>query len=120
MIPTAQRLAATAVTRLSGFLASGFWLLAPAQANPVTYGQQLCVMLRSGISQQKAWDYIVQDHTKAAIANPQLVVPWYSSASAGWAVGTALGQVERSQKELAAMKADVFKVARATCPGEFR
>jgi hypothetical protein len=42
----------------------------PAQANPVTYGQQLCVMLQSGISQEKAWSYIAQEHTKAAIANP--------------------------------------------------
>lgn len=103
------------------------WLLtfvvlasAAARANPVTYGQQLCVMLASGISQQKAWDYIVREHTKAAIANPQTVIPWYSAASAGWALGTALGNAEAAYKELAAMKPDVFKVARSTCPQQFR
>ena len=94
--------------------------MAPARANPVTYGQQLCVMLASGISQQKAWDYIVREHTKAAMANAQTVIPWYSAASAGWAVGTALGNGERARKELAAMKADVFKVAHASCPQQFR
>ena len=62
-----------------------------AKANPATYGQQLCVMMRSGITQHKAWDYIVRDHTKATMANPQTVIPWYSAASAGWALGTALG-----------------------------
>lgn len=92
----------------------------PARANPVAYGQQLCVMLASGISQQKAWDYIVREHTKAAMANPQTVIPWYSAASAGWALGTALGNAEAAQKELAAMKPDVFKVARSTCPQQFR
>lgn len=91
-----------------------------ARANPVTYGQQLCVMLSSGISQQKAWDYIVRDHTKAAMANFQSVIPWYSAESAGWALGTALGNAERAQKELAAMKPDVLKVARTTCPRQFR
>ena len=30
----------------------------PVHANPVTYGQQLCVMLKSGISQDTAWAYI--------------------------------------------------------------
>jgi hypothetical protein len=83
-------------------------------------GQQLCVMLTSGISQQKAWDYIVRDHSKAAKDNSQTVITWYSAASAGWALGTALGNAESAQKELAAMKPDVFKVARATCPQQFR
>jgi hypothetical protein len=27
----------------------------PVRANPVSYGQQICVMLKSGISQDKAW-----------------------------------------------------------------
>jgi len=31
----------------------------PAGDNPVTYGQQLCTMLASGISQDKAWSYMV-------------------------------------------------------------
>lgn len=102
------------------------WLLlavlagVPASANPVTYGQQLCVMLTSDISQQKGWDYIVRDHSKAAMDNSQTVIPWYSAASAGWALGTALGNAESAQKEQAAMKPDVFKVARTTCPQEFR
>ncbi len=92
----------------------------PVRANPVSYGQQLCVMLKSGISQDKAWAYITQEHTKAAIANTQTVIPWYSAASAVWAVGTALGNAERrAQKELAAMKPDVFKVAAPTAPSNF-
>jgi hypothetical protein len=90
-----------------------------AKANPATYGQQLCVMLRSGITQDKAWDYIVRDHTKATMANPQMVIPWYSAASAGWALGTALGNAELAQKKLVAMKADVLRVARSTCPEQF-
>jgi hypothetical protein len=93
---------------------------AAARANPVAYGQQLCVMLTSGISQQKAWDYIVREHSKTAMANSQTVIPWYSAASAGWAVGTALGNAEAAHKELDAMKTDVFKVARTTCPQQFR
>lgn len=105
-------------TLLGGLVALGAAF--PAAANPVIYGQQLCVMLNSGISQDKAWSYIAQEHTKAAMANPQTVIPWYSAASAGWALGTALGNAERAQKELAAMKPDVFKVARATCPEQFR
>ena len=48
-------------------------------------------MIKSGINQEKAWGYIVRDHTKAALANSQTVIPWYSAASAGWAVGIALG-----------------------------
>lgn len=91
----------------------------PARANPVSYGQQLCVMLASGISQQKAWDYIVHAHTKAAIANPQTVIPWYSAASAGWAMGTALANAEAAQQEMIAMRPDVFKVARNACPKQF-
>ena len=91
-----------------------------AKANPAIYGQQLCVMMRSGITQNKAWDYIVRDHTRATMANLQTVIPWYSAASAGWAVGTALGNAELAQKQLAAMKPDVFKVARSTCPEHFR
>jgi hypothetical protein len=77
-----------------------------ANANPTTYGQQLCVMLLRNITQDKAWDYIVQDHTRNTMANLQTVIPWYSAASAGWAVGTALGNAE--------------KVARSTCPEQFR
>jgi len=99
------------------------WLLvlavlasASARANPVTYAQQLCVMLASGINQDKAWAYIVQEHIKASMANPQAVIPWYSAASAGWTLGTAIGRSQQVQEELAAMKPDVFKVARSTCP----
>jgi len=91
-----------------------------ANANPATYGQQLCVMLRSSITQDKAWDYIVRDHTRNTMANLQTVIPWYSAASAGWTVGTALGNAELAHKRLAAMKPDVFKVARSTCPEQFR
>jgi hypothetical protein len=91
-------------------------LAVPAGANPVTYGQQLCVMLASGINQDKAWAYIVQEHIKASMANPQAVIPWYSAASAGWTLGTAIGRNQQVQEELAAMKPDVFKVARSTCP----
>lgn len=91
-----------------------------AKANPATYGQQLCVMIRGGISQDKAWDYIVREHTRATMANLQTVIPWYSAASAGWTVGTALGNAELSQKQLLAMKPDVLKVARSTCPEQFR
>lgn len=89
---------------------------ATARANPVAYAQQLCVMLASGINQHKAWAYIVQEHIKAAMANPQAVIPWYSAASAGWTVGTAIGRGQQAQEELNAMKPDVFKVARSTCP----
>lgn len=32
-------------------------------------------MLNSGISQEKPWSYIAQEHTKAAMANPQTVIP---------------------------------------------
>lgn len=99
-------------TLLGGLVALGSaW---PAHANPVSYCHQLCVMLNSGISQEKAWSYIAQEHTKAAMANPQTVIPWYSAASAGWAYGTALGNAERAQKELAAMKPDMVKVARSS------
>lgn len=92
----------------------------PIHANPVTYGQQLCVMLKSGISQEKAWSYIANEHTKAAMANSQTVIPWYSAASAGWALGTALGNAERAHKELVVMKQDVFKVASTTCPDQLQ
>jgi hypothetical protein len=54
------------------------------------------------------------------MANLQTVIPWYSAASAGWAVGTALGNAELAHKQLAAMKPDVLKVARLTCPEQFR
>jgi hypothetical protein len=70
--------------------------------------------------EEKALCYFAQDQTKAAMANPQTVIPWYSAASAGWAFGTALSNAERAQKELAAIKPDVFKVARSTCPEQFR
>ncbi len=91
-----------------------------AGANPVTYGQQLWVMLASGISQNKAWSYIAQENTKAAMANPQTVIPWYSSASAGCALGTAIGRQQQASEQINAMKADVFKLARTTCPEQFR
>ncbi len=71
-------------------------------------------MLKSGISQDQAWSYIAQKDTKAAMANPQTVIPWYSAALAGWAFRAALGNAERAQKELAAMKPDMFKVARSS------
>lgn len=94
---------------------------APAAfANPAAYGQQLCVMLASGISQQKAWDYLAADHRRAALAQPPLWIPVQSAASAGFAAGVALGQLEQAQQQFAAMKPDVLKVARATCPQRFR
>jgi hypothetical protein len=34
----------------------------PAGAHPGTDDQQLCIMFTSGISQNKAWSYIVQVH----------------------------------------------------------
>lgn len=34
--------------------------------------------------EEKALCYIALKHTKAAMANPQTVIPWYSAASAGW------------------------------------
>lgn len=95
-------------------------LAGPALADPVLYGQQLCVMLKGGISQEKAWRYIAANHTKAAMANPQLLVPWFSAASAGWAVGTAWANAEQAQSDLAAMRPDVLKVARSICPQQFR
>jgi hypothetical protein len=107
------------------FAAIAGWLGAvvvaiPAGANTFTYGQQLCVMLASGINQDKAWSYIAQENTNAAIANPQMVIPWYSAASAGWALGTAIGRQQQASEQIKAMKADVFKVARTTCPQQFR
>lgn len=50
------------------------------------------------------------------MVNLQTVIPWYSAASAGWAVDTALGNAELAQKQLAAMKPDAIRVARSTCP----
>lgn len=102
------------------------WLLmlvvlasATANANPFTYAQQLCVMLASGINQDNAWSYIVQEHRHAAMANPQTVIPWYSAASAGWALGTAIGRQQQASEQIKAMKADVFKVAQSSCPEQF-
>lgn len=53
------------------------------------------------------------------MANPQTVIPWYSAASAGWALGTAIGRQQQASEQVKAMKADVFKVARTTCPEQF-
>jgi len=107
------------------FTAIAGWLIVvvaavPAGANPVSYGRQLCVMLASGISQDKAWSYIAQANTNAAMANPQTVIPWYSAASAGWALGTAIGRQQQTSEQVKATKADVFKVACTTCPHQFR
>lgn len=111
----AQGITAAALLTLAPVLAA-----LPAWANPARYGQQLCVMLNSGISQSRAWDYIVRDHTQAALGQPSVVVPWSSSGSAGLALGLGLGRLEQAHKELDAMKSDVFKVARSTCPQRFR
>lgn len=102
------------MTRIAQLLA---WLLAlgaalPAHANPVTYSQQLCVMLNSGISQEMAWSYITQEHTKAAMANPQTLIPLYSAAAAGWAFGTALGNTVQAHVRAGCREARCFKGAR--------
>jgi hypothetical protein len=91
----------------------------PVHANPVTYGEQLCVMLKSGIGLRKAWIYIESDYIKAAMANPQTIIPWYSAAAAGWALGTALGRADQAKNDLELMKPDIFKIAQARCPQYF-
>jgi hypothetical protein len=96
-----------------------FFFCIPVHANPVTYGEQLCVMLKSGISLRKAWTYIESDYTKASMANPQTMIPWYSAAAAGWALGTALGRADQVKDELELMKPDIFKIAQARCPQYF-
>ena len=37
--------------------------LSEVSANPGSYGMQMCSMMRSGTSQRRAWDYIIQQHT---------------------------------------------------------
>jgi hypothetical protein len=66
----------------------------PTGANPVNDGKQPCAMLTSEISQDKTQSYIV--------------------------LGTAIGRQQQASQQITAMKADVFKVARATCPEQFR
>ena len=48
------------------------------------------------------------------------MVPWFSTAAAGWSLGTTLGNLDNANQELIALKPDVFKVARASCPERFR
>ena len=70
------------------------------QRLPTLMGRQrwLCSSItfrKSCTNQQQArWSYIAQEHTKAAMANPQTVIPWYSDASAEWPFGTALGNAD--------------------------
>ena len=36
--------------------------LSEVSANPGSYGMQMCSMMRSGTSQRRAWDYIIQQY----------------------------------------------------------
>lgn len=48
-------------------------------------------MLNRGISLERTWRYMSQEHTNAAMANPETVIPWHAGASAGLVFGKALG-----------------------------
>ena len=75
-----------------------------AAANPGSYGMQMCSMMRSGTSQRRAWDYIIQQHTMKTGGQ---------MGGFGIAAGFIAGQ------QLRDMRGDVFAVARANCPEAF-
>ena len=81
-------------------------LLFPQEAfsNPGSYGMQLCSMMRSGTSQSRAWNYIIEQHTMRTGGQ---------MGGFGIAAGVIAGQ------QLRGMRSDVFAVARANCPEAF-
>ena len=78
--------------------------LSEVSANPGSYGMQMCSMMRSGTSQRRAWDYIIQQHTMQTGGQ---------MGGFGIAAGVIAGQ------QLRDMRGDVFAVARANCPEVF-
>ena len=78
--------------------------LSEVSANPGSYGMQMCSMMRSGTSQRRAWDYIIQQHTMQTGGQ---------MGGFGIAAGVIAGQ------QLRDMRGDVFAVARANCPEAF-
>lgn len=75
-----------------------------AVANPASYGMQMCSMMRAGMSQRRAWNYIIEQHTMRT--GGQI-------GGFGIAAGLIAGQ------QLRGMRSDVFAVAKSSCPDAF-
>jgi len=96
-----------------------------AQLNPYQIGMQYCQMVNSGISRDKAWNYIVENIAETSVNNSygqggDPYAPWSPrrtlGGSLGYGIGTGLAQGMKVGLQLRSMKPDIERVIAANCP----
>ena len=110
---------------LAFFLLAVSSILAPirTQANPAAYGAQMCTMMQSGMSQKRAWNYIIDQRTKSVLAGQRSGYSGNSyggiAGAMGFGVGSGIAAGITAGQELRGMRDDVFAIARSICPQSF-
>ena len=92
---------------------------AQVQLNPYQVGMEFCNMVKSGISRDKAWDYIVENIATGATNNAfsssgDRYAPWSPNRTIGGSLGQGIG-IGISQgiivgSQLKKMKPDIERV----------
>lgn len=98
--------------------------IAQVQLNPYQVGMEYCNMVKSGISREKAWDYIIESIATGATNNQfsrsDPYAPWSPNRSIGGALGQGIGvgitQGIMVGSQLKRMRPDIERVISANCP----
>ena len=98
--------------------------VAQVQLNPYQVGMEYCNMVTSGISREKAWDYIIENIATGATNNQfsrsDPYAPWSPNRSIGGALGQGIGvgitQGIMVGSQLKRMRPDIERVISANCP----
>ena len=84
-----------------------------AQMNPYQIGMQYCQMVNSGMSRDRAWNYVVQTYSNTSpygLNQGDPYAPWSPTRTLGGAIGSGLASGLMLGMQLRGMKNDIERV----------
>lgn len=90
-----------------------------AQPDPYQIGMQYCQMRDSGVSDEKAWDYIIKGYASASpygVNRGDPYAPWSPTRTLGGTIGSGIASGIAMGMQLRAMKGDIQQVINSNCP----
>ena len=94
-----------------------------AQMNPYQIGMQYCQMVNSGMSRDRAWDYVIQTYSNTSpygLNRGDPYAPWSPTRTLGGAIGSGLASGLMLGMQLRGMKNDIERVVNQNCPAGYK
>ncbi len=90
---------------------------AEASATPYAVASRMCEMMNNGISQRKAWDYVITEYTQGQMGTMSATFGPPRLGGLGGGIGYGLAHGIQAGISLRNMRAEVFGLTSRMCPG---